>query len=141
MDRGTTASHLIAVCTEIFSQTAVPDVLWTDRGPQFTCRAFQDYLHQWGILHKRSTPHYPQSNGKAEATVKAMKKILRAAWTGRFLNKSVLCQALIQYRNTPSVRDGLSPAQKLYGHPIQDTLLIHQRAFLPEWQHSREETE
>ena len=140
MDRGTTASHLIAVRTEIFGQTAVPYVLWTDGGPQFTCRAFQDYLHQWGILHKKSTPQYPQSNGKAEATVKAMKRILRAAWTGRFLNKSVLCQALIQYRNTPSVRDGLSPAQKLYGHPIQDTLPIHQQAFLPEWQHSREET-
>ena len=57
------------------------------------------------------------------------------------MNKSVLCQALIQYRNTPSMRDGLSPAQKLYGHPIQDTLPIHQQAFLPEWQHSREETE
>ena len=39
------------------------------------------------------------------------------------------------------MRDGLSPAQKLYGHPIQDTLPIHQQAFLPEWQHSREETE
>ena len=39
------------------------------------------------------------------------------------------------------MRDGLSPAQKLYGHPKQDTLPIHQRAFLPEWQHSREETE
>ena len=33
------------------------------------------------------------------------------------------------------------PAQKLYGHPIQDTFPIHQQAFLPEWQHNREETE
>ena len=141
MDKGTTANHLIAACTEIFAQTAVPDILWTDGGPQFTSRVFQDFLHQWGILHKKSTPYYPQSNGKAEATVKAMKKVLRAAWTGRVLDKSVLCQALIQYRNTPSARDGLSPAQKLYGHPIQDTLPVHQRAFSPEWQHSREETE
>ena len=78
MDRSTTASHLIAVCTEIFGQTAVPDVLWTDGDPQFTSRPFQDYLQQWGVLHKKSTPHYPQSVGKAEATVKAMKKILRA---------------------------------------------------------------
>ena len=53
----------------------------------------------------------------------------------------MLCQALIQYCNTPSARDGLSPAQKLYGYPIQDTLTIHQWAFSPEWQHGREETE
>ena len=53
-------------------------------------------LASMGVLHKRSTP---QSNGKAEATVKAMKKIIRAAWKGRFLDKTALCQALIQYRN------------------------------------------
>ena len=141
MDKDTTATHLVAACTEIFCQTAVPDVLWTDGGPQFTSKMFQEFLHQWGVTHKRSTPHYPQSNGKAEATVKAMKKILRAAWKGRFLDKTTLCQAMIQYRNTPSGRDRLSPAQKLYGHPIQDNLPIYQRAFAPEWQQSREETE
>ena len=41
----------------------------------------------------------------------------------------------MQYRNTPSCKDGLSPAQKLYGRPIQDTLPAHRRAFSPEWQH------
>ena len=57
------------------------------------------------------------------------------------MDKTILCQALIQYHNTPSAKDGLSPAQKLYGHPIQDTLPVHQRAFAPEWQHSVEETD
>ena len=131
MNKGTTASHLIAVCTEIFGRTAVPDILWTNGGPQFTSRAFQDYLHQWSIFHKKSTPHDPQSNSKVEATVKAMKKVLKTAWTGRFLNKSVLYQALIQYHNTPSMRDGLSPSQKLYGHFIHYTLPIHQQAVKP----------
>ena len=28
----------------------------------------------------------------------------------------------------------MSPAQKLYGHPIQDTTLVHRRAFASEWQ-------
>ena len=125
MDKATTA-HLIVVCIEIFGQAAVPDVLWTNGGPQFTSRVLQDLLYWWGILHKKSMLYYPQSIGKAEATVKAMKKILRAAWTGRVLDRSVLCQALIQYHNTPSAGDGLSPAQKLYGHPIQGTLPIHQ---------------
>ena len=30
MDKGTIASHLIEVNTEMFGQTAVPDVLWID---------------------------------------------------------------------------------------------------------------
>ena len=47
----------------------------------------------------------------------------------------------MQYCNTPSAKDSLSPAQKLYGHPIQDSLPIHPRAFAPEWQLSTAETE
>ena len=42
----------------------------------------------------------------------------------------------MQYRNTPSRKDGLSPAQKLYGRPIQDTLPAHRRTFSPQWQRS-----
>ena len=32
----------------------------------------------------------------------------------------------------PSIRDGLSSVQKLYGHPIQGTILIQEQAFSPE---------
>ena len=53
--------------------------------------------------------------------------------------RSSVC-ALLQYRNTPSSRDGLSPAQKLFGHPMQDLLPAHSRSFAPEWQHSAEDT-
>ena len=69
-----------------------------------------------------------------------MKKIIRAAWNGRFLNDEKLCMALLQYRNTPSSRDGLSPAQKLFGHPMQDLLPAHSRLFPLEWQHNAEDT-
>ena len=106
LDRDTTDNHITAACTELFSQTAIPDIVWTDGGPQFTSKVFQDFLHQWGVTHRKSTPHYPQSNGKAEATVNAMKKILRVAWTGCILDKTVLCGSLMQYHNTPSAKDG-----------------------------------
>ena len=39
----------------------------------------------------------------------------------------------------PSRKDGISPAQKLYGHPIQDVLPAHHNSFAPEWQHSNQE--
>jgi len=43
--------------------------------------------------------------------------------------------------NTPSAQDGPSPAQKLFGHPIQDTLPAHSRSFASEWQTSADEAE
>ena len=81
--------------------------------------------------------HYPQSNGKAEATVKFMKKILRAVWNGRFLHDEQLCKVLLQICNTPSTRDRLSPAQKLFGHLVQDTFPVHSKSFA--WQTSVDE--
>ena len=70
-----------------------------------------------------------------------MKKILAASWDHRHLNEDRLCRALLQCRNTPSRKDGLSPAQKLFGHPIQDTIPAHRRSFAPEWQKSIQEAE
>jgi len=136
MGKGITVTHMIAGLTELFSRTAIPDQLWSDRGPQFTAKAFQEFAREWGFQHLMSSPHYPQSNGRAEAAVKSMKKLIRAAWNGRFLDTNKLCRSLLQYRNTPSRKDGRSPAQKLYGHPIQDTLPAHSKSFAPEWQRS-----
>ena len=47
------------------------------------------------------------------------------------MDEDVLTRALLRYRNTPSRKDGLAPAQKLYGTPVQDT---HHRAFSHVWQ-------
>ena len=43
--------------------------------------------------------------------------------------------------NIASRKDGLSPAKKLFGRPIQDTLPAHRRAFAAEWQTRAEESE
>ena len=60
--------------------------------------------------------------------MKSMKKIISSAARGRMLDESKLGKALMQYRNTPCKRDGLSPAQKLFGRSVQDTLPVHRRA-------------
>jgi len=41
-----------------------------------------------------SSPYYPKSNGKGEATVKSMKKIICAAWNSRYLDGDKLYRAL-----------------------------------------------
>ena len=141
MGSNTTTRHLVSALRSTFCRTAIPDILWSDGGPQFTAKEFNTFAAQWGFTHKMSSPRYPQSNGKAEATVKSMKRVLAASWDHRQLNDNRLCRALLQYRNTPSRRDGLSPAQKLYGHPVQDSLPAHRRSFAPEWQRSSQEAD
>ena len=141
MGHNTTTSRVVTVIRQSFCRTGVPDIFWSDQGPQFTAQPFQEFSKKWGFKHVMSTPTYPQSNGKVEATVKSMKKLIRASWTGRYLDEDKLTRALLQYRNTPTRKDGLSPAQKLYSKPIQDTLPAHRRAFSEEWQRHSEEAE
>ena len=90
---------------------------------------FKSFSREWGFQHVTSSPTYPQSNGKAESAVKSMKKIIKGTWTGHQLDQRKLTQSLLQYRNTPSRRDGVSPSEKLFGKPIQDTLPAHPSAF------------
>ena len=141
MHKSTTTPHLTAALRAHFCRTGVPDKIWSDQGPQFSSLLFREFAKQWRFQHITSSPRYPQSNGKAEATVKSMKKLIRTAWSGRSLNEDKLTRSLLQYRNTPSRWDGVSPAQKLFGHPIQDTLPAHRRAFSAEWQRQSTEVE
>ena len=141
MGHKTTTYHLTKVLRQSFCRTGVPDILWSNQGPQFMAKSFQVFARRWGFTHNTSSPHYPQSNGKIEATVKSMKKLIKTSWSGRTLDDGKLTRALLQYRNTPSHKDGLSPAQKLYGQPIQDTIPAHRRAFSTEWLHCTAESE
>ena len=134
MGRHVTTSGLISALRQSFCRTGVPDVVWSDQGTQFMSKQFQEFAKQWGFRHLTSTPWYPQSNGKSEATVKSMKKLIRTSWKGRSMDEDALTRALLQYRNTPSRKDDLSPAQKLFGRPVQDTLPAHRRSFCSEWQ-------
>ena len=134
MNKDTSAEALIRAIRSLFCRTSAADVLWSDNGTQFTSAKFQRFLKEWKVIHKTSSPHYSQSNGKVEATVKSMKKLIASSWTGRSVDVDKLCRALLQYRNTPSRRDNKSPAYKLFGHPIQDSVPAHRRSFAGEWQ-------
>ena len=72
MGHNTTTLRLITALKKDFCRSGVPDILWSDQGPQFTSKIFQDFSKEWGFQHITSSPHYPQSNGKIEATVKSM---------------------------------------------------------------------
>ena len=64
---------LISTCHSLFIAYGVPEEISTDGSPQFMSNEFQNFLHQWGVRHHRSSASYPQSNGQAELGAKAAK--------------------------------------------------------------------
>lgn len=45
----------------------------SDNGPQFIARDFKEYIRIAGMTHVRTSPYYPQSNGKLERLNKTVK--------------------------------------------------------------------
>ena len=54
------------------SPTATPRVI-TDNGPQFIARDFHEFIRLCGMTHVRTSPYYPQSNGKIERWHRTLK--------------------------------------------------------------------
>src|SRR5216684_5192462 len=45
----------------------------SDNGPQFIARDFKEFIRISGTTHVRTSPYYPQSNGKIERWHKSLK--------------------------------------------------------------------
>jgi putative transposase len=56
---------------ELFPQ-ARPRII-SDNGPQFVARDFKEFIRISGMTHVRTSPYYPQSNGKIERWHKTLK--------------------------------------------------------------------
>lgn len=63
----------IAAVKKAISQYGKPDMIMTDRGAQFTSKAFFDMIQQLGIIHSMSRPHKPVDNRFIETFWKSMK--------------------------------------------------------------------
>ena len=102
----------------MFSEHGIPEVLRSDNGPQYASVQFADFCTSWGISHKTSSLHYPQSNGFAEACVKSAKHALqRAKYSGADPHL-----ALLALRAMPIDSKLPSPAELLYQCRLRTTI-------------------
>ena len=112
------AHKLVNQMRLLFCQTAVPETIWTDGGPQFTSAVFQSFLRRWGVRHNTSSPYYTASNGRAEAAVKQIKKILSGCVRNdKTFDADQIVEAILIYKNTP-LYDGRIPSVLVFGNPI-----------------------
>ena len=131
-----TSESLIDNLIEMFCMTGCPTMLFTDGGKQFTAADTQNFLRNWGVSHRLSSPMYPQSNGLAESAVKALKLLLK-----KHKNKprsQNFRLGLLELRNTPR-EGGKSPAEIVFGRQLRTLLPSHPYAFDKKWQTSQEE--
>ena len=113
-----TSRSVIKEMKGVFARHGAPDVLVTDNGPQFASAEFATFAKDWTFEHVKSSPHYPQSNGKAENAVKTVKRLFtkcRESGQSEYL-------ALLDWRNTPTEGVGTSPAQRLMGRRCKTLL-------------------
>ena len=109
----------------MFSCFGIPEILVTDNGPQFSSNEFQVFAKSWSFNHVTTSPRYPQSNGKAENSLRTVKRLFE-----KCKETSVSeFQVLLDWRNTPSGGMDTSPAQHLMGRrcrtllPMSESLL------------------
>lgn len=117
------ATGLIRHLRSFFATFAVPEEISGDGGPEFSASCTEAFMRHWGIQHRLSSAHFPQSNGRAEVAVKTAKRLLMSnTGPSGSLNHDRFLQAMLQPRNTPDPDCSLSPAEIVFGHPLRDTL-------------------
>ena len=126
--KGTSSQPVIQALKMIFGCHGIPDSVISDNGPAYASEEFKRFAEQWEFQHITTSPHYPQSNGKAESAVKVCKTLMKKAK----LASSDFNLALLNYRNTPTEPTNLSPAQRLFGRRTRTLLLPTTALLTPE---------
>ena len=90
--------------------------LINDQGGYFLGQLVESLTSFYAVVHKRSTPYYPQANGLAESTNKALRNILRKIVNENQTNWDTKLQsALWAYRTTYKTSIRTTPFRLAFG--------------------------
>ncbi|XP_055590190.1 uncharacterized protein K02A2.6-like [Uranotaenia lowii] len=119
-----TTTATIEILRNIFSRFGMPEVLVSDNGTQFTSELFEKFCDTNGILHLKTAPYHPQSNGQAERFVDTFKCTVKKIRAGGEGLQEAIDTFLLCYRATPcrSAPNAKSPAEILLGKRLRTSL-------------------
>ena len=80
--------------------------------------------------HITSSPRYPQSNGQAERAVQTVKQLINKQLQEQSGDP---CLALLNYRATPFLWCGLSPAEMLMVRQLRTSIPQTDKFLIPNW--------
>ncbi len=91
----------------------------SDNGPQFIAKDFKEFIRLAGMTHVRTSPYYPQSNGKLEAWNKTLKcTTIRPAHPDSLEAARYLVSRFVEHYNAHRLHSGIgyvTPADMLAG--------------------------
>lgn len=100
----------------------------SDNGPQFIAKDFKEFIRLSGMTHVKTSPYYPQSNGKVERFHKTIKgECIRQKTPLSVDDARRLVAEYIEYYNTVRLHSAIgyiAPADKLNG---RDELIFAER--------------
>ena len=115
LKKDTIASVANFIREHIITRFGIPKRLTSDNGTPFMKNLTEAYY----IKHGRSTPYYPQGNGQAEATNRAILKILKKMkheYGGKWSDH--LTDLLWACRSSLKIATGISPSSLVYGTEV-----------------------
>jgi hypothetical protein len=114
----TTAADCAAALLQGWIQRfGVPDIITSDRGPQFTSSLWASLCSLLSISHTQTTAYHPQSNGLVERFHRRLKDALRARAAGAdwFLH---LPWVLLGFRISRGEDSEFSPSEAVFGSQL-----------------------
>ena len=102
--------------SEVYKRFGLPDVLISDRGPQFAAKVFQEIRKALKIDHRMSTAYHPQTDGETERVNQELEIYLRMFCTNEPHKwKSLLPTAEFAHNNRYHDTIKTSPFRLMYG--------------------------
>ncbi len=91
----------------------------SDNGPQFISRGFKEFIRISGMTHVRTSPYYPQSNGKQERWFGTLKQeCIRPKTPVDLLDSRQIVEAYVRHYNDHRLHSAIgyvTPKDKLEG--------------------------
>ena len=97
----------------------------SDNGPQFVSQDVKEFAASYRFSLVMSSPHYPQSNGLAERTIRTVK--------GLISNSPDPYLSMLSFRATSIPWCSFSPVQLLMGRQVKTDIPTLKKELIPQW--------
>lgn len=101
---------------------AAPRVI-SDNGPQFVAKDFKEFIRVAGMTHVRTSPYYPQSNGKIERWHGTLKQeCIRPGVLLNLEDARIVVTKYVEHYNNVRLNSAIgyiAPADKIHGRDLQ----------------------